>query len=171
MAMKTFNVGDVLAAADLNRYCVNTGFAVKPSNTTRSSAPGFADDPDLQLPVVGGARYHVLLIAVFQSPAAAGFNFTFTGSGSNNLFGYWQNWNPAGPTIGTGAYDGGTTADLTSTITLGGTSGTGTNYVKVDGMLFTPNSGTLTFRWSQTNSNASATVVYHGSWMALWRVS
>lgn len=172
MALKTFNVGDILAAADVNQFCVNTQFATKNSTTSRSSAPGFADDPDLQLPIIASARYRLLLMVVFDSPSAAGFQFTFTGSGSNNLYGMYMNWNPSGA-IGTATYDGGFTNDLTSTMVLGGTASSGvTNWLKVDGILKTgPSSGTLTFRWAQQNSNASNTNVRTGSSLSLWQVS
>jgi len=170
MAMHQFNVGDILGAADVTEYLENTRYATKPSNTSRSSAPGFADDPDLQLPMVA-ASYRLLLLVQFQSPSAAGFQFTFTGSGSNNLYGHWQNLNAASGAIGMAAYDGGVSADLTSTVVVGGTSGTGTNVVAVDGILHSPSPGTLTFRWAQQNSNAGNTTVYKGSSMNLWRVA
>src|SRR5215831_533880 len=58
MAVKSWNVGDVLSAADMNAWTVPLA-VVKPSDTGRNTTTTPAADPDLTLPVAAGASYEV----------------------------------------------------------------------------------------------------------------
>src|SRR5258708_11753333 len=99
MAMKIFNVGDVLGAADVNEYLVNTRVGVKPADTSRTSNAVLTADPDMVVTADASKTYEMLVTAVFNGPTAGGFqcnmicpnSTTFTGlgwelNGSTGLF-------------------------------------------------------------------------------------
>src|SRR5215470_15294427 len=65
--MKVFNVGDVLAAADVNEYLTHTKYASKPADTNRASTTTLANDPDLTLAVDANKSYRLELIANYYN--------------------------------------------------------------------------------------------------------
>lgn len=165
MSMKSFNVGDVLAAADLNEYCVNTHFAYKASGTTLTSHPSLANDPDLQIPVEANVIYEMWLEMPYTSQTA-GLQVGFTA--------------PSGTTLGgtvsgrvSGSFDA---TDLSFLLTLqytGDATGTGVYYsITAHGLVNTAGTaGTLIVQWGQSSSSANGTTVRAGSCLSLRRVA
>src|SRR5262244_736215 len=72
MAMRVFNPGDVLAAADVNEYLVNTKYAIKPADTSRASNTTLTADPDLTVTVDANKTYFVNMTILFTAPASPG---------------------------------------------------------------------------------------------------
>lgn len=174
MAVKSWNVGDVLSAADMNIWTVPVA-VVKPSNTSRNNTTTVADDPDLVLAVAASATYDIRMLVAYDGASSAGtgdLKWTFTvpsgASGtymalhqnlSGNTAGMWTlNWTD-GPNINQ------TTANTAGT-------GTGNQFgIFFNGLLQTAGSaGNLTFRWAQNTSGATSTRVFAQSYIAAQRV-
>jgi len=172
MAMKVFNVGDVLAAADVNEYLVNTLYADKPSDTSRASTTTIANDPDLTLPVGASKKYELDMQVVYTAVNSTGdLKFVFTVPASavftGSLFGV---------AIGSSAlafppYQASGLLITGPAQTVAG-GGIAQNALRVSGILAVAGtSGSITFQWAQGTSNATPTVVKQGSYMRLRRVS
>src|SRR6266851_6339912 len=157
MAMKVFNVGDVLAAADVNEYLVNTRVAVKGADTTRSSNTTLSNDPDLSVAIDASKTYWLEAMIGIQSPVAAGFRFQFTAPAGIAFTGIYQ----AALAAATSSvvFDG--SGNLITSIFSIGTDGAGIEDVLMfRGVLVVAGTGgNLTFQWSQTTSNATSTIV------------
>jgi hypothetical protein len=171
MAMKVFAVTDGLGAADVNEYLVNTKYAVKPADTTRTGTT-LSDDPDLHVTVDTNKTYELLLMVPFAG-ANGGLKFNFTGSGGNNLYGYWQlqfSTTLAGQTRGSG-YDA-VTYNLGQNWSVTDLTGLSIpDILIVQGWLVTSSTaGTFTFRWCQ-NSGSGQLIARAGAAMRLRRVS
>jgi hypothetical protein len=168
-AMRVFNVGDVLAAADVNEQLVNTRFAVKPSDTSRTSNPNLSNDPDLQVVADANKMYDLYLNLSYISPTAAGFQIALTVPSGTTLTGaVWVVNNSTGG-VGQGtAYAAGAPATP-----LHFTSTTSIIYnIVMRGTLNTAGTGgNVTLQWCQDASNASATLAKAGSSLLLRRVS
>jgi hypothetical protein len=169
--MKVFTEPSVLGAADVNEYLVNTIYAAKPADTTRTGT-SLNDDPDLQLPVAANRTYLLDLMVPFAG-ATGGLSFNFTGSGGNNLYGYWQlqfSTTLVGQTRGSG-YDA-VTYNLGENWTVATLTGlTIPDILTVRGFLVTSSTaGTFTFRWCQ-NSGSGQLIARAGAAMLLRRVS
>lgn len=175
MAMKVFNVGDVLAAADVNEYLVNTRFAAKPANTSRSNTTTLTADPDLTVTVDANKSYYMEL-CLHASCAAASVNLkfdvtvpsgaTFTGDG----YTYNNNSTSAG-TLGVltpGLLNLSGVSGFHITLPTGGVDTT----TWVRGLLQTAGTaGSATVRWSQDTTSATAVVLETASFMLLKRVA
>src|SRR5215475_1880308 len=88
MSAKQWAVGDVLSAADMNTWTVPV-IVVKPSDTNRNTTTTLADDPDLQLPLAGGATYDINSLIIYSgSPSGSGdLKYTFSvPSGSSGRY-------------------------------------------------------------------------------------
>lgn len=170
MAMKVFNVGDVLAAADVNEYLTNTKYITKPNDTTRISTISATNDPDLSMPVDANKSYfcewHVLynsnstanIRMQWTMPASATFNGLIFGLGvsvsygtntidaSNPLNSVTFHWQGQAPAVDSG--------------------------VRLSGVLATAGSaGNFTLQWAQDTSTAVNTIVRAGSSIYLRRVA
>jgi hypothetical protein len=164
--MKTFNVGDILAAADVNEYLVNTHFAFKNSNTTRTSAPNATNDPDLNIAVDANKIYMLYCYLAYNSGATPGFQNAFSV--------------PSGTTLG-GVYFGPSTTSVMSApgnlVLLSGISAAwpgGTNDLGVicEGIVNTGSTaGNIIVQWGQQTSSATNTTLKTGSCLFLRRVS
>lgn len=162
--MKSFSVGEVLASADLNEYCVNTHFAFKNSNTTRTSAPNATNDPDLTLPVEANVIYFMQCELVFNSGATPGFQYSFSVPAGTTLGGtFWAR--SAGVT---------SSANLGLLTTLSGFADGGVNDSGVSFMGYVNTgsaTGNLVVQWGQETSSATNTVLKTGSCLFLRRVA
>lgn len=163
MSMKDFTVGQVLAASDVNEYCVNTHFAYKASDTSRTSSPGLSNDPDLQLAVEANVIYELWCEVVFNSSTAQ-LAVQFGG--------------PSGMTLGGTVWcrSSGATQSATMTImtalSIYADGGASTACVTMHGLVNTAGTaGTLAVQWGQGTSSANATVVKAGSMLSLRRVA
>ncbi|HEX7995895.1 MAG TPA: hypothetical protein VF506_18400 [Streptosporangiaceae bacterium] len=175
MAMKVFSDNTVASAADANEYFVNTKYAVKPSNTTRTGT-SVSDDPDLVLNVGTNRTFQLELIAPFTGASGAGgLKFAFSGPAGAQLFGYWQLTTAQGSSFGPvqgGTYDGGVSQNLGTTQNISALTGvTLADTLAVRGWLQTGGTaGNFTFRWSLNSASGNVTALA-GSAMFLRRVS
>ena len=172
MAMKIFNVGDVLGAADVNEYLVNTRVGVKPADTSRTSNAVLTADPDMVVTADASKTYEMLVTAVFNGPTAGGFqcnmicpnSTTFTGLG-------WELNGSTGLFVGGTVFQGLASGFLLAPQHL--TTVTGSDMAwTYSGTLTTAGSGGLvTFRWAQDTSNATSTILRAGSALRLKRIA
>ncbi len=174
MTMKVFNDNTVLSGPDINEYLVNTRYAVKPGNTTRTGT-SLSDDPDLTFHIDASKSYLLDLFVILQG-SDGGLKFALAGSGGNALYGLWQMQLPLtaqGSTYG-GSYDGGAVANNLSTAQTVASSLAffgAVSALTIRGILVTAGtSGSLTFRWCQNSGSGNLTVLA-GSSMLLRRVS
>ena len=176
MTLKTFNVNDVLNAADVNEYLVagKTQFVTKPSNTNRASTTTPTIDPDLLLQVDANKTYEVEVYLQLISVAAAGFKWRFNAPAGAVLYGNWTNMVPI-PGSGTGqmglAYDPALNLfNATQNIT---TFDFGlVTFIRVSGILTTAGTASgFSLAWSQQTSNGTNTQLLAGSSMLIRRVS
>jgi hypothetical protein len=169
MAMKVFAVTDGLGAADVNEYLVNTKYAFKPADTTRTGTT-LSDDPDLHVTVETNKTYLVDLVVPVEG-GNGGLKFNFTGSGGNNLYGYWNLGFTGGSTALQGIYDT-IKYNLGYTWSIAGLAGPGEpDVLAVRGFLVTSSTaGTFTFRWCMNSASGNLTA-RAGAAMLLRRVS
>src|SRR5262249_54870488 len=79
MALKVFNPGDVLAAADVNEYLVNTKYAAKAADTSRASTTTLTNDPDLTVAVDASKSYELAMTLVYTAtPSTGDLKYAFT---------------------------------------------------------------------------------------------
>lgn len=172
MTMKVFNVGDVLAAADVNEYLVNTRYALKTADTSRTSTTTLTADPDLVVVADANKIYEMLIMMVYNGPTAGGFKFDVTvPSGTTFAGALWQVssagtfaaaavLSPSGLTLAgiTGFHFTATTGSDQAAYIMGtlDTAGTG---------------GNVTVRWAQDTSSGTSTKLLTGSSARLRRVS
>ena len=171
MPMQVFTVGQVLAAADVNEYLVNTRYAAKASDTNRISTTTLAADPDLTLPADANKSYLLELFLQYSSASAAGlkYNFTFP-SGATLNGGAVSQLIAAGTQLTTYDQSGSFGPGVTITATALGIGLD--NWIQVRGILVTSGTaGAFTLQWAQSASTASNTTVRAGSAMLLRRVS
>lgn len=174
---RTWVVGEVVTAAQMNaeiRDQFNSLIAgqltvVKSANTARTSTTTLAADPHLALSVAASATYLLDGFIDYDGAfGAGGLKIDFTLPASATL-----RWGPLGNVVAD------TTQKYTSnTVSTGslpvGTYGTGGNHTgaTLRGYLTVAGTaGTVTLRWAQDTSNATATTVYAGSWMRLLRMT
>lgn len=169
MAMKVFNVGDVLGAADVNEYLVNTRFAVKPSDTSRNTTTTFANDPDLTVAVDANKSYALEMFLNYTAQAGQDLKYTFSVPASASLNGGVNGLFVASTTFALQPYD--STFTVTSTVSLLGQTVFDTS-ARISGILATAGTaGSITLRWAQNTSGGNNTIVRAGSYMLLRRVA
>ncbi len=166
MAVKQWNVGDILAAADMNAWTVPL-VAVTNSDLSRTSSATLADDSVLTLPVVANALYDFRLHVRFTGPNTNGAAFNVTGPTGTSA-------SLSSPVNGTGANaatDVGLNSGIVGNFGLA-TIGTGTVIdCDVFGLINTGSaSGNVTFQWAQTTSSATSTTRKSNSFLMLRRI-
>lgn len=160
MAMKVWNVGDVLTAQDLNTWAVPLA-AFKSADLSRASNTTPANDPDLTLALAANTVYHVQVALMYACASVSvdmKAQFTVpTGATGEHVHWYWS---------GSTTFDGpANSADLwTQQRTLNIQTGGDMGYT-AHGTIFTTSAGSLTLQWSQATSSATATVMRKGSSM------
>jgi hypothetical protein len=171
VTLKVFAVGDILAAADVNEYLVNTKYAEKlGAGTTRVSTTTLAVDPDLSLHLDANKTYWIEMLAPVTSPAAAGFKWSFNVPAGAVFTGYA---NYALDSTGGSyyVYSSGNrfiTANISNSSSGGGTD----DLVQIRGTLDTAGTASnFSFLWAQNVSNGGNTIVRSGSFMLARRVS
>lgn len=146
--VKTFSSGiNVTAGLGSDR------FARKTANTSRASTTTLAADPHLSVSVEANATYNVIAQLVWRPTQLGGFAFGWTGpSGAEMIF--MDN-------------DSGSALLISDSLSFNVTTG-----ATIGGTLVTAGTaGTLTLRWAQRESNATATVLNEHSSLWLRRVA
>lgn len=186
MTVKSWSVGDVLTASDMNSWTVPR-FAYRTSNLARNSTTTPTADPQLQLAVDANAVY-VLESQLFYGAGTSGdFTVQWTGtvalpSGAGGTWsGIGNGTTPISITSGlttisntnssTGYLTRTEQTDMTASRTFGGTGISDIYSVHVRGLLrVSSTSGTIALNWCQGVSDATNTTLYADSWMMLRRV-
>jgi len=152
MAIPTWSVGQVLAAADVNDWFVPV-VAYKTSTTTRTSTTTLANDADLVIPVAASSYYKITGMLSYQAAATGVYlkwTFTLPAGADTGIYGvtYYntsntyvteiKNWADT-PQGGTPLANTGYPAIIEGMVKTGGTA------------------GNLTLQWAQGVSSGSGT--------------
>lgn len=147
-------------------------FARKPSNTDRASNTTPTDDPHLAVTVAANAVYTVECFIAYIASSTGDIRIGFTApSGSVGAYA------SRGPDLSATA--GSTTSqlriqsllDFTTTIPLGGQSGTFSSAHPIGTVVTGGTGGTVAVRWCQAASDATASTIFAHSWMKLQRMA
>lgn len=169
MALKVFTTGEVLTASDTNVYLVNTLFAKKTADTSKTSTTVVVDDPHLTVAVASNSEYEVSII------------FNYTAASNPGDFKY-QLVTPAGCTFvsvehslqsaASSVYDGLLSGrDINTESPAGGLDAT-TGALQVTGLLTVGGTaGNFKVQWAQNSASGTATILKAGSHMVLHRVA
>jgi hypothetical protein len=170
MTMKQFSAGEVLTAADLNEYCVNTRYIRKPVDESVVSSTTLQDDDFLTLPVDANKSYEFTLVATYVGATAGDMQWRLNG--------------PSGTAITTASMGIQTAAagsgdDLTEAFNQGlpisqnyGALPANKSAIALHGLIVVGGTaGSIQFQFAQVTSTATPTTVHAGSFMLLRRVS
>jgi hypothetical protein len=159
-----FNVGDVLAAADVNAWLAPLA-GVKSADQVISTQTAFVNDADMRIAVAANSIYEFHVYARYASPPGGDFKTSFTvpaGAGArfqrigNNNSGQFS-----------GVVDN---LDTDSPMSQGLGAATIMNMQSM-GTLFTAGtSGNLIFQWAQNTSNAGNTTLFRYSYISARRI-
>jgi hypothetical protein len=177
MTLKSWNVGDVLTASDMNVWTIPIA-VIKPSATARNTTTTLADDPDLQLAVAASSSYMVQGVIFYDGASMSsssdpgGLKWTFsTPAGATGQY-FIAHQNASGNFTGSySAFWSDANQNWTQAATQGvsianGLCGALTGVLQVAGT-----AGTLTFRWAQINSSGTNTHVQAQSYLVGQRIS
>lgn len=147
-------------------------FARKPSDTSRASNTTPTDDPHLAVTVAPNAVYSVECFIAYIASSTGDIRIGFTApAGSVGAYA------SRGPDLSATA--GSTTSqlriqsllDFTTTIPLGGQSGTFSSAHPIGTVVTGGTGGTVAVRWCQAASDATASTIFAHSWMKLQRMA
>lgn len=166
MAIPTWSVGEVLAAADVNTWFVPL-VIIKPGDTARNSTTSMSNDPDIVLALAGSSTYHIKGVIFYSGPSAGSsdFKWTFTipTGATGQYYGAHQNLS--------GQFAGAFQSNWTDTDTAN-TNGVGTIMcLEIQGILVTSGSGNFRLQWAQNTSNATNTYVKAQSFLTAQRIA
>ena len=159
MAVKVFNVGQVLAAADVNAWFIPTSIAVKPSDEGRT-ATAYSNDSNMLLAVSANASYMIEGALEFDATFGEDFKTKFTvPSAAAGL------WNDEGNSSTPNAISW-----VTSTPGVGATPTLVT--VTILGCFVTgANAGNLQLQWAKNAAGAgTTTTLKKNSYLMAWRI-
>jgi len=161
-----------------DRLTKDTQFVLKSADQSVTSSITLIDDTELTLPCVANASYifDTYLMWVGNETGDIKFGFSFPVPGTFHFGGIGPNEADAGfnagGTRGTGEWfaRNNLSASPTSSIQYAGSTAVLT--ARIGGSLVTTSgTGSITLRWAQDTSNATATTVKKGSWMSLQRIA
>jgi hypothetical protein len=175
MAAKSWNVGDVLTASDMNVWTVPVA-VIKPSNTSRNTTTSVADDPDLVLPLAASSSYDIRMMVFYDGPSTPGtgdikWTFTLPAGATGTYMAVHQNI--AASTAGMYMLNWTDGPNINQTNANSQGTGTGNQL----GILFSGlvavagTAGNLTFRWAQNTSSGTNTRVFAQSYMVAQRIA
>ena len=164
MPVKSWNVGDVLSAADMNAWTVPLA-VIKPPDTQRNNTTTMTNDPDLQLSLAAGAVYDITAILQYKGTTLNNSDIKVTVNAPGGATGFWINYRldlsllgqcSAQP-LGTGQSAG-----------SNGTANLEPYFIKAS--VTTVGAGTVAIAWAQNTSNATNTTVTAGSILSAQRI-
>lgn len=175
---RTWVVGEVVTAAQLNaeirdqfNALINSNpEIVKSADTGRTSTTTLAADPHLALAVAANATYSLDGFIDYDGVFGAGglkVDWTLPASAT-------MRWSLLGNVVADTTQKAvTTTTDQTGSLSVGtyGTGGTHTHTRLCGHVTTAGTAGTMTMRWAQNASNATATTVYAKSWIRLRRIT
>lgn len=169
MAMKVFNVGDVLTAADVNTYLANaTYYATKTGNTSRASTTTSADDPDITVTVAANSTYEFQLILKFEGATGGDMKYQINTPGGARLDAIEHS---LAITAAAATDDEFTSRGLNADSTNGALGAGVECVVAVTGQLVITTGGVVKLQWAQASSNATPTIMKAGTFMLLKRIA
>ena len=168
MAVKQWNVGDVLSAADMNAWTVPLA-AVKPSDTGRTnSTTAFTNDPDLQFNAASGASYWIHGTTEYKGSVNTNSDIKFQINAPSGATGF------VNITYITLSGLNGSTDNLqvNTTHTAGTNTTANIEPLTFSGVITTGGTaGIIAFQWAQQTTNATPTTVLTGSAMIAQRIN
>ena len=171
MPIKNFVGGDAsdVNAAELNRYLVQSSHVIKPADESVTSSVTLQNDDHLFLQVEANTNYWLMCLLLYAGNTAGDLQPTFSGP-SGATFTWLSD------ALGSGIT---TTSDIVSR-SMQNISGnpafgavTGSDAVAIPkGLLQVGSSGgTFRFRWAQSVSSGTATILREGSMMMIRRLT
>lgn len=158
MALKTFAVGEVLTAADTNKYLRNTVFVRKTLGESVNASTTLHDDLELHVTLEPDSVYELSSVLSYESGTGVDFKFAFQG--------------PTGHSISYVVHRLATSAAADTDVAINpvyttgaaiaaGALGSGVPcFLHVHGLVTTGSTGgTFKLQWAQNVSDASATYV------------
>jgi hypothetical protein len=162
MAVPVWVPGQVLAAADVNRWFV-PDMVVKGSDQNITSSITLTSDSALFQAVEANALYTFNLVLLYTAISAANINMMFIGPAGATMNSGIMGFSSAG-----GGAFGATTRAIASAVVFGGTGIVVPLFWQ--GTLQTSSTaGTFQFQWAQSVSNGTAATVKAGSSLSLVR--
>lgn len=161
----TFSAGQVITADLLNAPLQTT--VIKGALTTVTSNVTLANDSELFVDLATGRTYEITAVILAGGPAAADVKIAWTNTGTMVQLGARVSLAPGlGVVAVTGAatvrIDGG---NLLTTAVPYGTDGVGIGHIQEKFIVSVTSAGRLTLQWAQNTSTASATTIYHTSFI------
>jgi len=159
-----FNVGDVLAAADVNTWLAPLA-GVKSANQVISSQTTLINDADMRIAVAANSLYDFHVHLRYASPTGGDWKSSMTvPAGASAKF------NRIGINA-SGTFTGGADVDDTQTVTSQGAGAATPQQADFFGWLVTAGTaGNLIFQWAQNTSNAGNTTLYQYSFLTARRI-
>lgn len=145
--------------------------AYKTTDESRASNVSVAADGALNVTIPSAGTYIFQALIVYQTLQAAGFQASFSFTGTTSASVYTVNALSGGGTTDTGNARWAANAFGSSTNFTSG-AGTGVSIAAFgEGSFVATSTGTLRFNWAQQTSNATSTVVKAGSYLTLTRIA
>jgi len=166
VALPVFTVGQVLTAADVNQYLVNTIAARKTANESVTSSTTLQDDDHLNVTVAANCTYEFTCMLKFDGALAGDLKYQFVGpSGATLTAAVLQI--VTGGTVTT--EDQLTSMIISSTLTAGAFTGGGS--LLIHGIVVVSSTaGTFKLQWAQDTSNGTATRILQDSFFVLRQI-
>lgn len=166
MAMKVWNVGDVLTASDMNIWVVPRA-VVKPSDQSLTSTTTMVNDTALVLPVDANATYDIHGFLLYEGGVQNSSDMKIQWTFPAGLTMYYQL---------VGIDTGGVIRSAThtqATVPTIGSNGAGTRIVQsVNGtVIVSSTAGNLQLQWAQNTSSGTATIMHAMSHLQLHRIA
>ena len=164
MPVHVFNVGDVLAAADVNNWLAPIA-GVKSANQVINSTTTFVNDADMRFAVAANSLYEFHVYLRYSTPNGADWKSSFTvpAGASAHFSRYGLN--------ASGTFVGGDDFTDASTVTSQGLGAGTQQSANFFGWVVTAGTaGNLIFQWAQNTSNAGNTTLYQNSYLTGRRI-
>jgi len=166
LAVKVWNVGDVLTAADMNAWTVPLA-AYRTTTQSVTSSTTLQNDNALSVAVAANAVYIVELALIYDADTAGDLKLGWTipaGASITNVADSMLTGTAAATT------DDQMTAGTTNPVAGGLGAGTNCGFVGKWLLTISSTSGTLQLQWAQGTSSATATRLFAGSYLLAQRV-
>lgn len=161
MALPVWVPGQVLTAADVNRWFVPT-LIVKPSDQSITSSTTLTNDTALALTVEANALYTFNMVLLYVANATARINMQFTGPAGATMQSGMMGFNP-------GATFGASSRGIANPVVFDGNGATVAPIFWQGTVQTVGTPGTFQFMWAQSVSNGTACTVKVGSSLCLVR--
>ncbi len=168
MAIPVWTPGQVLAAADVNRWFVPL-IARKSSDTTRTSTTTVSNDPHLVAAVEANSVYVFQLVVMYRAADAGDLKVVLTGPASTviNSVIHCTDTTASTNNIGFTALTTRNGALPTSALIMGGCGALDIGFTWAGSIDTAGTAGNFTVQWAQGTLNATGTILYTGSHLML----